>query len=71
MTLTVVPAEGTVRSGLDGAEYEIDLNEKHAEALRDALVRYVNAGRRVSGSARGQRGRAPDFGKWAEYHRGP
>src|SRR6185437_1100174 len=34
-------AEGTVRFGLDGAEYEIDLNAEHARALRDALARYV------------------------------
>ena len=40
-------AEGTVRFGLDGAEYEIDLNAKHAQQLRDALARYVAAGRRV------------------------
>jgi len=45
-------AEGTVRFGLDGTEYEIDLNEKHAKALRDALARYVSAARRVSGAAR-------------------
>lgn len=45
-------AEGTVRFGLDGAEYEIDLNEEHARALRDALARYVGAARRASGSAR-------------------
>ena len=45
-------AEGTVRFGLDGAEYEIDLNEAHAKALRDALARYVSASRRVSGGAR-------------------
>ena len=32
-------AEGTVRFALDGAEYEIDLNAKHAEALRKALSR--------------------------------
>ncbi|MBV9204775.1 MAG: Lsr2 family protein, partial [Actinobacteria bacterium] len=36
-------AEGTVRFGLDGAEYEIDLNAEHARALRDALARYVTA----------------------------
>ena len=30
-------AEGTVRFGLDGTEYEIDLNAKHATQLRDAL----------------------------------
>lgn len=39
-------AEGTVRFGLDGAEYEIDLNTKHADALRKVLTRYVNAARR-------------------------
>ena len=46
------PAEGTVRFGLDGTEYEIDLNEEHAKALRDALARYVSAARRASGGAR-------------------
>ncbi len=45
-------AEGTVRFGLDGAEYEIDLNAGHAEELRDALARYVDAARRAGGSAR-------------------
>lgn len=39
-------AKGTVRFGLDGTEYEIDLNAKHAQALRDALARYVSAARR-------------------------
>ena len=41
-------AEGTVRFGLDGTDYEIDLNAKHAQELRDALARYVAAGRRAS-----------------------
>jgi hypothetical protein len=45
-------AEGTVRFGLDGAEYEIDLSAKNAEALRKALARYVDAARRAPGSAR-------------------
>ena len=36
-------AEGTVRFGLDGTEYEIDLNVAHARQLRDALARYVDA----------------------------
>jgi len=44
-------AEGTVRFALDGAEYEIDLNAKNAEALRKALSRYVEAARRSSGTA--------------------
>ncbi len=41
-------AEGTVRFGLDGTEYEIDLNAEHARQLRDALAAYMKAGRRVS-----------------------
>lgn len=45
-------AEGTVRFGLDGTEYEIDLNAGHAKELRDVVARYVDAGRRVSGNAR-------------------
>jgi uncharacterized membrane protein len=45
-------AEGTVRFGLDSAEYEIDLNTGHAQELRDALARYVEAARRVGGATR-------------------
>ena len=45
-------AEGTVRFGLDGAAYEIDLTAEHAKELRDALARYVDAARRVGGGAR-------------------
>jgi hypothetical protein len=43
-------AEGTVRFGLDGAEYEIDLNTKHADALRAVLSQYVAAARRSAGA---------------------
>jgi Lsr2 len=39
-------AQGTVRFALDGAEYEIDLNAKHADALRKSLAKYIDAGRR-------------------------
>lgn len=45
-------AEGTVRFGLDGAEYEIDLSAEHALALRDALARYVAAARRARANGR-------------------
>jgi hypothetical protein len=45
-------ADGTVRFGLDGTDYEIDLNSEHAQALRDALERYVSAARRVGGTRR-------------------
>lgn len=41
-------AAETVSFGLDGKTYEIDLNEKHAGALRDALATYVAAGRRAT-----------------------
>ena len=40
-------AEGTVRFGLDGTEYEIDLNAQHAQELRDALARYEVLPRRA------------------------
>ena len=45
-------AEGTVRFGLDGTEYEIDLNAGHAQALREALAPYVSAARRAGGGTR-------------------
>jgi hypothetical protein len=45
-------AEGTVRFGLDGTEYEIDLNAEHAQELRDTLAAYLSAGRRASGGSR-------------------
>jgi len=45
-------AEGTVRFALDGAEYEIDLNTKHADALRKSLAKYIDAARRSAGTAR-------------------
>ena len=51
-------ADSTVRFGLDGAEYEIDLSAKNAEALRKALARYVDAARRASGSAARRPGRS-------------
>jgi hypothetical protein len=45
-------AEDTLRFGLDGAEYEIDLNAGQARELRNGLARYADAGRRVSASTR-------------------
>lgn len=43
------PADETVTFGLDGVTYEIDLNEKNASALRDALARYTGNARRAGG----------------------
>jgi len=69
-------AEGTVRFGLDGAEYEIDLNAEHAKELREALARYVGAARRVGSAAKrpargGRRGsvsglNTPEVREWAK-----
>ena len=47
------PATETVSFGLDGKTYEIDLNDKNAGKLRDALAQYVGAARAVGGSGRG------------------
>jgi hypothetical protein len=46
-------ADETVRFGLDGASYEIDLSAGHAQELRSALARYAEAGRKVSAALRG------------------
>lgn len=46
-------ASETVTFGLDGTSYEIDLNDKNAAKLRDALAGYVGNGRRVAGTRRG------------------
>lgn len=41
-------ATQTVSFGIDGASYEIDLNDEHAAALREALASYVGHARKVS-----------------------
>lgn len=45
-------ADESVTFALDGVTYEIDLSEANARTLRDALSRYVTAGRRVGGAHR-------------------
>jgi len=42
-------ADETVSFALDGVDYEIDLSDKHASELRDALALYVGHGRRTGG----------------------
>jgi hypothetical protein len=51
-------ATESVSFGLDGASYEIDLNEKNAAALREALSGYVGHARKVA-AAKGRGRRAP------------
>ena len=45
-------ATETVTFGLDGTSYEIDLNDKNAAMLRDALAPYVGHGRKVGAAPR-------------------
>jgi hypothetical protein len=45
-------AEGTIRFGLDGSDYEIDLSTKHSSELRSALDKYVSHARKLGGTAR-------------------
>jgi hypothetical protein len=45
-------ADGTVRFGLDGTDYEIDLSAAHAADLRAALAPFAAASRKVPGPAR-------------------
>ena len=40
-------AEETVRFGLDGQAYEIDLSKKNAAKLRAGLAGYIQAGRKA------------------------
>jgi hypothetical protein len=49
-------AEGTVRFGLDGAEYEIDLSVTHSEELHNVLAPFAAHARKVGGTRRVARG---------------
>jgi hypothetical protein len=49
-------AEGAVRFGLDGTDYEIDLSVTHREELDKALATYVAHARKVGGVRRTARG---------------
>ncbi len=51
-------ADSTVRFGLDGNDYEIDLTAAHAQQLRSALDSYRQAARRVAGGAHDTRSEA-------------
>ena len=68
-------AAGTVRFGLDGTEYEIDLSAAHSDELRKALERYLAHARRAGSTARSAaRGRrasaAVDTAKIREWAKG-
>ena len=71
-------ADETVRFGLDGVEFEIDLSANNAGILRDIFADYANAGRKVgkraavstgrsrrSATARGNREQTAAIRAWA------
>ncbi len=68
-------ADETIKFGIDGASYEIDLNHANANKLREALAPFVGAARKASRSNGGRgnrrsgsgerRGRAADIRAWA------
>ena len=66
------PADETVRFGVGGAEYEIDLSEKNAAKLRRQLAPFVDHARRASGQAHrpvrtaASRRRSRDIRAWAQ-----
>ena len=69
------PADETVRFGLDGTEYEIDLSTANARALREQVAPFIerdrNAGRGSSRRALrtpDSRQRSGEVRAWAEDH---
>ncbi len=57
-------ANETVRFGLDGRSYEIDLNETHASELREVLAPYMSVARADrDGASRTGRGRSVGGGR--------
>jgi hypothetical protein len=61
------PADETVRFGIDGTQYEIDLSKVHAGELRSVLQPFVASARRVTSGAGGGSRR----GNRAASRRGP
>ena len=67
------PAGETVRFGVDGAEYEIDLSTKNANAFRRQLARFIEHARRGGRGPRRRPGRtvssrerSSDIRAWAK-----
>ncbi|PZF62401.1 Lsr2 family protein [Curtobacterium sp. MCBD17_034] len=61
---TIAAGEGrTVSFGYDGANYEIDLSNAHADELREALSDYIAAARKVGSGNRTFRTSKPTASK--------
>ncbi|MFF0458448.1 Lsr2 family protein [Nocardia africana] len=72
-------AQETVRFGVDGVEYEIDLSNSNADKLREVLAPWAQAARRVGRTTqpkkrggrarpRGERQRSAAIRAWARTH---
>jgi hypothetical protein len=71
--LTGGPADETVMFGMDGREYQIDLNAKHAATFRKQLAAFVERARlvrrqrpRSASRSAASRGRSRLIRAWAE-----
>ena len=66
------PADVTLRFGIDGAEYEIDLSEKNAARFRNQLAPFIEHARRAGRRSRravrtaASRQRSRDIRAWAK-----
>lgn len=60
-------AAETVRFGLDGRSYEIDLNKRNAAALRKSLAEFTAAARRVRGSRAASKSVSPIVGQTGNH----
>ena len=67
------PADETVRFGVDGSEYEIDLSKKNAAAFRRKLAPFIDHARKAGRGARRRPGRtasgrerSADIWAWAK-----
>lgn len=49
------PADETLTFAFDGVSYEIDLSAENAEEFRSAMARWIENGRKVSGTRRAAR----------------
>jgi hypothetical protein len=56
-------AEETVRFGVDGTEYEIDLTTENADRLRSTLAEYVDKARKSRGGRKNQGGQSASTSK--------
>ena len=48
------PADTTVKFGISGTDYEIDLTDNNAAEFRNALSKYVSAARKVGSTSKGR-----------------